>query len=150
MSEDREALLQYYGASRARLVAAIDGLDDTVLAEPSLDGWSVKDHLAHIASWDELRATEVDRISAGYDSTWRTTEDQSVAFGAMSYELRRGLSLAQVRWELTTSRARLLEAIAAATPRGLNPALYGEAGLRSGHEDEHSTWIERRRGEQHA
>ena len=51
MAEDREALLQHYRQMREALLAAIDGLSDAVLTDPSLDGWSVKDHLAHLALW---------------------------------------------------------------------------------------------------
>jgi hypothetical protein len=46
MPEDREALLQHYRLMRADLLAAIDGLTDALLSEPTLDGWSIKDHLA--------------------------------------------------------------------------------------------------------
>ena len=56
MAEDRDALLRHYRQMRTELLAAIDGLSDEALVEPSLDGWSVKDHLAHIAHWDEIRA----------------------------------------------------------------------------------------------
>jgi hypothetical protein len=69
------------------------------------------------------------------------------AFNAMSYEQRRDLSLEQVRWELATSRQRLLDAIESATERGLDPSLYGEAGLVSGHEAQHAGWIARWRRE---
>jgi hypothetical protein len=31
------------------LLAAITGLSGEEMTEPSLDGWSVKDHLAHLA-----------------------------------------------------------------------------------------------------
>ena len=65
----------------------------------------------------------------------------------LGHDLRLGLSLEQVRWEFATSRQRLLDAIAAATPRGLDPSLYGEAGLRTGHEEEHTGWIKRWRTE---
>jgi hypothetical protein len=74
--EDRDALLQHYRQMRRELLAAIDGLTDALLTEPSLDGWSVKDHLAHLALWDDLRASEVVRISAGHDSAWRMTGAQ--------------------------------------------------------------------------
>lgn len=57
MPEDRESLLQHYRDSRKALLAAIEGLDTAALSEPSLDGWSVKDHLFHIALWDEMRAS---------------------------------------------------------------------------------------------
>src|SRR5262249_49316513 len=145
--EDRDALLRHYRESHEALLAAIHGLTDAQLTEPSLDGWSVKDHLAHVALWDEVRASEVTRISAGHDSAWRMTEEQAEAYNAVGYALRRDLSLGQVRWELATSQARLVDAIAAATPRGLDPSRYGDAALRSDHEAEHTGWIKRWRGE---
>lgn len=74
MPNDRDALLDHYRKTRADLLAAIDGLGDEAMSEPSLDGWSVKDHLLHLASWDDIRAQEVARISAGHDSAWRMSE----------------------------------------------------------------------------
>lgn len=117
------------------------------MSEPSIDGWSVKDHLAHIATWDEIRAAEVIRISAGQDSAWRMTHEQDDAYNTMAYELRAGMSAAQAVWELETSRVRLLDAIASATERGLDAELYGEAGLLSTHEVEHAAWIRRWRAQ---
>ena len=147
MAEERDALLQHYRQMREELLAAIDGLSDELLTEPSLDGWSVKDHLAHLALWDDVRAGEVARISAGHDSAWRMTDEQGEAYNELGYALRRELSLDQVRWELATSHQRLLDAIASATPRGLDASLYGEAGLRSTHEAAHTGWIKRWREE---
>lgn len=66
MAEDREALLQHYREMREALLSAIDGLSDESMAEPTLDGWSIKDHLAHIALWDDIRTSEVTRISTGH------------------------------------------------------------------------------------
>ena len=145
--EDRDALLRHYREMREGLLAAIHGLTDAQMTDPSIDGWSVKDHLAHLALWDDVRASEVTRISAGHDSAWRISEEQAEAYNAIAYPARRDLSLAQVRWELATSRARLVDAIAAATPRGLDSSLYSETGLRSTHEAEHAGWIKRWRGE---
>jgi uncharacterized damage-inducible protein DinB len=145
--EDRDAVLRHYRESREALLAAIDGLTDAQMTEPSMDGWSVKDHLAHLALWDDIRTSEVTRISAGHGSAWRITYEQAEAYNAIAYPARRDLSLAQIRWELETSRARLLEAIAAATPRGLDPSRYSETGLRSDHEAEHTGWIKRWRRE---
>lgn len=143
MAEDRDALLKHYRDSRAELLAAIDGLSDEDLTERTMDGWSVKDHLAHLSFWDEMRAGEVERISAGMESVWRMNEEQDVAANAIGYALRQDLSIDQVRWELATMRRRLLDAISAATPRGLDASRYGEAGLVSGHEVEHTEWIKR-------
>lgn len=146
MAEDRDALLQHYRETRQELLSAIDGLSDEVMTEPSLDGWSVKDHLAHLALWDDIRASEVERISAGHDSAWRTGE-QDEGYNALAHDLRLALSVNQVRWELATSRQRLLDAISSATARGLDASLYGDAGLRSSHEAQHTEWIKRWRRE---
>src|SRR5688572_15060684 len=104
MVEDRDELLGHYRRSREELLAAIEGLSEEALTEPSIDGWSVKDHLAHLALWDDVRAAEVTRISAGHDSAWRMTGEQDEVYNVMGYELRRGLSLEQARWEFVTSR----------------------------------------------
>ena len=148
MVEERDTLLQHYRQMREDLLAAIDGLSDEALTEPSIDGWSVKDHLAHLALWDGVRAGEVERISAGHDSAWRMTDDQGETFSSLGHALWRPLSLMQVRWELATAQQRLLDAISSATPRGLDGSMYGEAGLWSTHEAAHTGWITRWRGEQ--
>jgi hypothetical protein len=147
MGEDRDALLQHYREMRAELLSAVDGLSDEVMSERSLDGWSVKDHLAHLALWDDLRAAEVARISAGHDSAYRMTGEQDEAYNSLGYALRQNLSVDQVKWELETSRVRLLDAISSASPTGLDGSRYGEAGLRSTHEAQHAGWIKRWRGE---
>ena len=117
------------------------------MTEPSLDEWSIKDHLAHLALWDGIRASEVVRISSGHDSAWRMSGEQDAAYNALAHDLRLALSPDQARWELMTSRQRLLDAISSATARGLDASLYGEAGLRSTHEAQHTGWIKRWRGE---
>ena len=147
MAEDRDDLIAHYRQTRQDLLSVIDGLSDELMTERSLDGWSIKDHLAHLALWDEIRANEVARISAGYETAWRTTGEQDESYNELGHNLRRDLSLEQIRWEFTTTRQHLLDAIAAASPLGLDGSRYGEAGLRSGHEAEHTGWIKRWRGE---
>lgn len=147
MPEDKDTLIEHFRQMRRDLLAAIDGLTDAQLTDPSLDGWSIKDHLAHLALWDDLRASEVTRISAGLDSAWRMAEGQDAIYSDLAYKLRSGLSLAQVRWELATSHQRLLDALSAATERGLDASLYGEAALPSTHEAQHTAWITRWRSE---
>src|SRR5438128_8763800 len=117
MLEDKEALLKHYRDMRQLFLAAIEGLSDEQMSDPSIDGWSVKDHLAHLALWDDIRASEVTRISAGHASAWKMTGGQDEAFNALAYDVRKDLSVEQAKWELVGSRERLLEAIAAATPR---------------------------------
>jgi len=141
MSQDRETLLDHFKATRETFMAAIEGLKPEQMMEPSIDGWSVKDHMLHIATWDEIRAAEVSRISAGFESAWRMTEEQDEVFNNMSYELRKALSYEQAVHEIVNSRINLLAAIRDATDRGLDETLYGEAGLVSSHELEHAEWI---------
>ena len=142
--EDRESLLEHYRHMRRELLAAVDGLSDALLSEPSLDGWSVKDHLAHVALWDEIRASEVTRISAGQAPAWpHMSDEQGEALNVLTHDLRAGLALAQVRWELEAAHQGVLDAIAAATERGLDGSLYAEAGLRGTHEAVHTAWIKR-------
>jgi uncharacterized damage-inducible protein DinB len=146
MPEDKQSLLDHYRTTRDALLAAIDGLTDAQFTDRTLDGWSVKDHLAHIATWDDVRASEVERISAGHATAWPLGEPAD-SYNPIAYELRKDLSVAQVRWELDTTRRKLLDAIAAATPRGLDQSLYGDAGLLSHHEELHTGWIRRWRAE---
>lgn len=150
MAENRDDLLRHYRESREKLLAAIDGLTDDQMSERSIDGWSVNDHLAHLALWDDIRAAEVERISAGFDSAWKMTDEQDDAHNDVGYQLRRSMSAAQARWELENSRRKLLAAITAAKPRALDPSLYGAAGLRSEHEDQHAAWLQRWRDEKGA
>ena len=150
MPADRDELLDRYRKTRTELLAVIDGLSDEAMSETTLDGWSVKDHLLHLALWDDIRVQEVARIAAGHDSAWRMSEQQDAVFDEMAYELRRDLSPQQALWELHTSRRRLLDAISAAPASALDPSLYGEAGLVNGHEEQHTGWIARWRGAQRA
>ena|SRR5438309_8890172 len=143
MADEAGALIQHYRRMREDLLTVVEGLTDDQITEPSLDGWSVKDHLAHIALWDDLRASEIVRISAGHESAWRMSDEQDAAFNEVGHALRRDLSVAQVRWELASSRQRLVDSLSSATPRGLDASLYGEAGLWSTHEATHTGWIRR-------
>jgi hypothetical protein len=102
-----------------------------------------------VALWDDLRAGEITRISAGHESAWRMSGDLDESFIAIGHEVRRGLSPAQAKWGLAASRQRLVDAITAASERGLDRSRYGEAGLLSVHHALHAGWIRRWRSEQH-
>lgn len=146
MTENRETLIRHYLEMRQALLAVVDALPPEALTVGVVDGWTVADHLSHLAAWDELRASEVVRISAGYESICRMDETQGDVYSTLMHALRRPLSMEQVRWELDQSHRRLLDAIASATDTGLDGSRYGEAGLRSTHEAEHTTWLLNYRG----
>lgn len=141
MPESRESLLVHYRAMRAQLKASIQGLGAARMSETSIDGWSVNDNLAHIAFWDDLRADEITRMSAGHASVLRMTPTQDHELNEMMYEFRRNISLAQVMWELERSGERLFAAISAAPAEALEPERYGEAGLVSSHGAAHAEYI---------
>jgi hypothetical protein len=139
--EQRQDLLAHYRANWTDLDDALAGLSPAQMNEASIDGWSVKDNLAHLAVWDDLRADEVIRISAGFATTLPMTPEQDAQYNALAYELRRDLSLDQVLWEIQHSRQRLTEALTFAPLAALDPARYGEAGLLSGHASLHAGYI---------
>jgi hypothetical protein len=116
MAEDRDTLTEHYQRMREELLSAIDGLAEEQLTERSLDGWSVKDHLAHLSLWDDVRASEVVRISAGHDSAWRMSDDQDATYSSLGFDLRVALSIDQV------VRTRHLAAETAGCDRGCNGA----------------------------
>src|SRR5690606_26221442 len=124
MTEDRDGLLAHFRAMREDFLAAIEGLTEERLTERSHNGWSVKDHMAHITFWDEVRASEVTRLSAGLESAWRLTPEQDEVLNEMVTQARWNHSLDQVRREFTESKARFLEALAHVTPEGLDASRY--------------------------
>ena len=65
-------------------------------------------------------------------------EEQVQTFNNLVADLRRGLSLEQVRLELESSRASVIAAVESATEASLDSARYGEAGLRSSHDRDHT------------
>jgi hypothetical protein len=141
MTETADEAIERFRAMRARLMAALDGLTDAQMLETTVDGWSVKDNIVHIAFWDDLRADEVTRISAGYDSVLKMTDEQDDRLNDLAHEFRRDLSLEQARWELLHSHERLVAALLAATPRGLDPAHYGDASLLTPHDAIHAEFL---------
>ena len=144
LEQKRAKLREHYAAVRVPLLEAIAGLSDAQMVEETIDGWSVKDHLVHLTVWDEIRRQEIERISAGGHTAWpMMTEEQVEQLNQMTVELRRRLTLDQVRAEFDSSRAAVVAAIDAATARGLDGSLYGEAGLESDHDVPHADFIRR-------
>jgi uncharacterized damage-inducible protein DinB len=138
----REDLFQHYRVIRAELLAAIEGLSEEQMLEPSIDGWSVKDHLAHMAVWEEIRRLEIERISAGGGCAWSAmSEEQMDIFNELTVVPRRSMPLAQVLSEFDSSRQRVLDMIAQATERGLDESNYGESSLRTDHDLKHAEYI---------
>src|SRR3954471_4988941 len=138
---ERQAVLAAFAASEAALLAAIDALSETELTERSMDGWSVKDHLAHLAQWHELRWLDLTRLAAGYESAVNSTPAQDEAFNAMTAAWRAELSWQQTMWEWQTARGRVVETVRTLPAGELALALRDDWPVRTGHEDEHAGYI---------
>ena len=133
----RFMVVQAFWQSRGELLLAIDGLNHELLDEPVLDGWSIKDHLAHVGHMDEMRYFEVQRVSNGLPPAWQpATDAQSDALNAIGVEARRHFSVDEVLKDIELVRALLLEAIQNAPEEALDPGLYSEFGLDGGAEHE--------------
>lgn len=145
IEQAKAELREHYGRMRDAIMGAIAGLSEAQMSEPSLDGWSVKDHLAHLAAWDEVRSLEIARISDGLGPAWPAWMggENVEVFNDLTVRMRREWSVeetvASVHWAL----GRVLASIAAAGERAFDESLYGESGLRSSHAVEHAGLIRR-------
>jgi hypothetical protein len=122
MTESRPSKLQLMErieggwAELDRLQAA---LDDAANPEPAGGGWSLKDHLAHIAVW-ELSLVALltgDDREAAVGVPAHATDTDSI--NAIIHERLRGLTAAEVRALLRGTRAQLRDALAPLTDADL-------------------------------
>lgn len=140
----RREILEWYAASRAGFMEAIAGLSDAEMTVREIDGWSVKDHVVHVAQWDEMRLFDMARINAGHVTGYSELHREEVrTHNDLIWELRRDWSLEQALWELASTRERLLQQIAQLNSIGLDESRYGELALRTQHESEHAEVIRR-------
>jgi Protein of unknown function (DUF1706) len=106
------------GINRAwsNLEGVLAGSGEEALTTPGGDRWSVKDHLAHIESWERYLLALLERRSPaaaiGIDlATLRATEDD--ALNERLIEPTKELPLSQVLANLRRTHEQLLAAIAA-------------------------------------
>jgi hypothetical protein len=142
----RDKLIEDMATARARVMDAISGLDEAQASRPEIDGWSVKDQLAHLTVCDEIRFHEINRISRGGRPGYvNLSGDHSDTFNEIVVSLRRTLPLDQVIEDLGAARTLVLQAIAAAPDAALDPSLYGDNGYPVNgsidHDNEHATTI---------
>jgi hypothetical protein len=89
------------------------GLSDAQLLEPGITGdWSVKDILAHVSWWEEEALKHLPTIlNGGRPPRYSVLYGGIDAFNAQMTELKRGLSLDEVRQHLEVTHLRLVEYI---------------------------------------
>lgn len=110
------------GVNRAwsTLEEVIAGSSEEALTTPGVDRWSVKDHLAHIESWERYLLAILERRSPSEAiridlATLGSTEDD--ALNELLIEPTKEQPLSQVLADLRRTHERLLAAIAA-VPEG--------------------------------
>src|SRR5262245_55382332 len=108
---DRQQLLAIVIASWQTLDSAIEGLDESALAEPNVVGpWSVAEVLGHVTAWEQQALQDFEQWQLGGPPPMggsATVDD----YNAAEAERRRGWSLAQIREEHLATRQRLRAAI---------------------------------------
>lgn len=147
VSSRRDQLLLELDTARARVAEAIAGLTEEQLSRPSLDGWSVKDHLAHLTFWHEMRFFEVSRIARGGVAGFPVMEiadgvDPVDEINERFAANRRELSLAQVRADLDFALEMVRQAVSGCPEERLDDRFYPEIGPNgAGHDSAHAETI---------
>ena len=109
---DKEQILASVDESRRKLLAAIEGLTDEQMVKPVVGDWSVKDLMAHVASYEEWGLPDIERAGRGDAPALAAFDLKRVdEYNAMIMSLRRHFSLDQARRELGICRQSLLEAV---------------------------------------
>jgi hypothetical protein len=107
-----QRLLDRLEAAWTALADSYAGVPDSKLVEPGVvDGWSVKDILAHVTTWEEEALRHLPLIIAGGTPPRYAAQGGIDAFNARAAEAGRRLSLAEVLRRRDETHARLLEFI---------------------------------------
>ncbi|HLZ69600.1 MAG TPA: maleylpyruvate isomerase N-terminal domain-containing protein [Dehalococcoidia bacterium] len=151
--ESKDALLNRIRAARSALDADLAGVPDARLAATGADGWSLKDHLAHIAAWERvlialLRGAPEHEAFAINQSALATLDTDGV--NAILRERGAALPPDAVRAEFHAAHAAVLAEVqempesalvaplAADDPRSRVQKIAGDTYL---HYDDHRAWI---------
>jgi hypothetical protein len=161
LPRDKAELLERIHHSWLALEQTVGQIDDLGMIRPGPDGWSVKDHLAHISAWDEGTAAALQgkpRYPAlGVDEeTYLRGWD---AINAVIYEINRDRPLVDVLADWQATHRHLLAELDRVDDDRLRrrydefvpddrlvdgkvPMLRRVSGGTHEHYDEHYEWIE--------
>ncbi len=160
LPRDKTELMERIHGSRAELERLVNRLDAEQATAPGSDGWSVKDHLAHVAMWEQslLALLEGRSRSAaiGVDQgTYETTDTDGL--NAILHERCKALSLADALSLFRRSHEQVLAVLASMSdedlfrpyshyqpgdpPHNADPVVGWVAGNTFDHYAEHIGWI---------
>jgi uncharacterized damage-inducible protein DinB len=138
----RSALLDRIARSWDELWEALRDLDDQRLAAPGPDGWAIKDHLAHLAHWEQYFVATLhggDQLAAlGLPADQERSES---AVNAALQRLDASLPPAEARRLLVEAHARTVAVLEALAGEDLERHMGHIEGNTNGHLDEHRAWI---------
>jgi len=156
--QTKAQLLSDIAASRAKFEALINSLSDAQLTQPGPDGgWSIKDHLAHLATWEAGVAALLRRqprwAAMGLDET-KVKSMSEEEINAAIEQNHKGLSLSEVKDLFARAHRDLVAAVESLKDnelyKGTNYFLPDGSGRSvihlilgntNGHWDEHTEWI---------
>jgi hypothetical protein len=118
-------LLDRIARARAALELAVTAMDDDRLARPGPDaGWAVKDHLAHVATWERMLAAHLrdgtDHEVVGMSEA-EYVEVNLERLNARIFELHGSVPADEVRRYFTDQRRVLLDVVS-----GLQQFRFGQ------------------------
>ena len=151
----KHELLEHIKRDRARLEETVEGLGDEELAAPGPDGgWSVRDHLSHIAAWERMI---VAHLRDGSDHEIAGMDEASYAAATLDelndqlYRLHGDRTVDQVRAEFRAAHESIVSYIERMPEDRLGAPYWEEdaektvldkiAGDTYLHYAEHAEWI---------
>lgn len=140
---ENQKLVQWAETAHTNLLESIDGLTEEQASRQEIDGWSVKDHLAHITVWNEMRFWELNRIAQGGTFSMAPETEEGIGWLNEGFaQARRRLPYAQVVADMNSVHNLLVQAVTAAPEDRLAENLYGEMGpIGAAHEAGHAAII---------
>ena len=146
---NKAELLKRIRAARAKLDRSVAGLDEAALAAPGPEGWSVKDHLAHLAAWGRKVLGNMDgrfgpQVLGVPEEVYKRGD--WVEINEIVRAPDNGRPVAEVLAEYRRVHETLLQRINDLPEADLFGAddrlLNNIAGNTYGHDEEHRPWIE--------
>jgi uncharacterized damage-inducible protein DinB len=138
----RAEVLDRLERSWRELAAAQSDLDEARLTATGPDGWSVKDHLTHLARWEEYLLAVLEggdgRAALG------VSEDEEGNEDLINGRLQRrdaGMSLAEARQLLRETHDRVFALLRTLDGSDLISHRRHIEGNTSGHYEQHAGWI---------
>ncbi len=130
----------------ATLEAALAGADEAAWTTPGGDGWSAKDHLAHVESWERYLLALLERrppaAAVGADPATLASADGD-ALNDLLIEPTKAHPLSRVLADLRGTHERLLAAVAAVPEADLGrPAADYQPEELAGDPDSIARWID--------